>query len=456
MKSRHSIDMCNGPVTRKILLFSLPIMFSSILQLLYNAADIAVIGRFSGNESLAAVGSTGPLINLFINFFMGISTGACITLANAIGMNDKQRASRIVHTSIAISVICGIIVGIAGILTSPVLLQIVNSPPDVIDKSTLYMKTYFIGMPALMIYNFGSSLLRAVGDTKRPMYILIFSGLINVIFNLIFVISFHLDVLGVAVATVISQVVSAVMVILCLIKNDDFCKYTFPKTKVHKKELFLILRAGIPAGIQGSVFSISNIQIQSAVNAFGSSVVAANSTAGSIEGFVYVAMNAIYQAALTFTSQNYGAYKPERIKKVLLSCFCIVTAIGLILGITSIIFAPQLISIYTTDTSIIPEGTLRLKYICGFYFLCGLMEVLTGTLRGMNHSLMPMITSIIGVCGIRMCWIAFVFPLFNTTKILYVSYPISWTITALAHLLCFLIVFKKVASLKTLRQGANQ
>jgi len=440
----HTMDMTKGPITKKIILFSIPIILSGILQLLYNAADVIVVGRCSGKESLAAVGSTGSLVSLFTNLFIGLSSGACVTLARYIGMKDKDASSKTVHTSITLALFSGIIVGASGFFMSETMLKLMNSPEDVIQKATLYLKIYFCGMPAVLLYNFGSSLLRAVGDTKRPMNILICSGVVNVVLNLIFVIKFHMDVAGVAFATIISQIISAICVIICVIKEKEYCNLNLKKLRIYKKELAAIIRVGLPAGIQSCIFSFSNIQIQAAVNSFGSSVVAGNSAANNIENFVYVAMNSIYQAALTFTSQNFGAAKIDRIKKVMLNCSCIVTAVGLLLSTLILIFSTPIIGLYTSDPEVVDIARLKLTFVCAPYFLCGLMEVFCGVLRGMNCSVLPMIVSIIGVCGIRVMWVTFLFPLFNTLDFLYVSYPISWIITSGIHFICYLIIVKKL------------
>ena len=444
MNKKHTMDMINGPIAKKIIIFSIPIILSGLLQLLYNAADIVVVGRFSGKESLAAVGSTSSLAHLFLNLFIGLSSGSCVTLARYIGMKDKVSSSNTVHTAITLSLISGVVVGIAGFFLSNKMLRLMNSPTDVIDKATLYLKIYFCGMPAVLSYNFGSSLLRAVGDTKRPMIILMFSGVVNVVLNLVFVIFFKMDVAGVALATIISQVISAVFVVICIITEKEYCHLDIRKLRIHKKEFMSIIKVGLPAGIQSCIFSLSNIQIQSAVNSFGSSVVAGNSAASNIEGFVYTAMNSIYQAALTFTSQNFGAGKIKRIKKVLTNCLGIVTIVGIIFSSVVVLFSSQLLGLYSSEAEIIELGQIRLKYVCSTYFLCGIMEIFTGVLRGLNYSLVPMLVSVLGVCGIRMMWVTFLFPLFNTLDSLYISYPISWFITSSVHCICLLIILKKI------------
>ena len=440
----HTMDMTKGSITKKVLLFSVPIILSGILQLLYNAADIIVVGQFSGKESLAAVGSTSSLVNLFTNLFIGLSSGACVTLARYIGMKDRESSSRTVHTAVTLALISGVIVAFAGFFFSEGMLKLMSSPEDVIGKATLYLKIYFCGMPAVLLYNFGSSLLRAVGDTKRPMAILMCSGIVNVVLNLIFVIFFHMDVAGVALATIASQIISAICVIICVINEKEYCQLNLKKLRIYRKELATIIKVGLPAGIQSCIFSFSNIQIQSAVNSFGSSVVAGNSAASNIEGFVYVAMNSIYQAALTFTSQNFGAGKIDRIKKVMFSCSWIVTAVGIIFASLIMVFSSPIIGLYTSDAEVAQIALIKLKYVCMPYFLCGLMEVFSGVLRGLNCSVLPMIVSIIGVCGVRVVWVTFIFPIFNTLSFLYVSYPFSWIVTGGIHFICYLVILKKL------------
>ena len=437
--------MCNGPLTGKVLLFSLPLMLSGMLQLLYNAADVAVVGRFAGSASLAAVGSTGSLTNLMINLFIGLSVGASVVVARNLGARDFRRAHNAVHTAIALSLVAGFVSLVIGVAFSRSLLVMMDSPDDVIDLAALYMKIYFLGMPALMVYNFGSAILRAMGDTMRPLYFLTVSGLINVLLNLFFVCVFHMDVAGVALATIISQYVSAALVVICLTKLDNCCHLNFKEIRLHKNDVAEMLRVGLPAGIQSSMFSVSNVLIQSSINSFGSTVMAANAAASNIEGFTYTAMNSIYQASITFTSQNVGARKPERIGRVCTVCLLTVTAIGLVMGCGSYLLAEPLIKIYSTDPTIIPYGLIRMKYVCIPYFMCGVMEVFVGLLRGMNCSTAPMIVSIFGSCVFRVAWVYTAFRVSPTLETLYIAYIISWTICSLIHFACYLFVKKRIA-----------
>lgn len=443
IRRRYEIDMTRGPLFGKILNFSIPLMLTGILQLLYNAADMIVVGNFGSDTSLAAVGATGALINLIINVFMGLSVGASVVVAKAIGAGDAGKASRATHTAILISVICGIGVGIFGILTARTLLGWMKTPDDVINLSTTYMRIYFAGLPMTMLYNFGASILRATGDTKRPLYFLMLSGIINVLLNLLLVIVFDLDVAGVAIATVVSTTISAILVILCLTKSEGPCRLYLKKLKLHGKELIEISKIGLPAGIQGSIFSISNVLIQSSVNSFGSVTMSGNAAAANLEGFIYTSMNSIYQAALTFTGQNIGAKQYKRVYAVCASCLIIVTAIGIIGGTGIYLFREPLISIYDKNPAVISEGMKRNAVIAVTYFICGAMDVLVGIMRGYGKSITPMIVSIVGVCGIRIFWIYTVFAEYHTLYWLYVSYPLSWVITLTIHVVCYEIVRRK-------------
>lgn len=440
----YQIDMCNGPLFKKIIVFSIPLILSGCLQLLFNAADIIVVGRFSGSEALAAVGSTSALINLLVNLFIGISVGANVVLGRCIGARDEQGASKVCHTAIFISMFGGIFMAFVGFFLAKPLLELMATPEDVIQLSALYMKIYFLGMPAFMLYNFGAAILRSIGDTKRPLYFLLVSGVVNIIFNLFFVICLHMSVAGVALATVISEILSSSLIVLCLMHSEGTLHFEFHNLKLDKHYALQMLEVGLPAGLQGIVFSISNVLIQSSVNSFGSLVMAGNTAASNIEGFVYTSMNAIYQTSLSFTSQNYGAKKFDRIDKVLLECLGIVFVVGLILGQSAYIFGYSLLSIYSNNKEVIGYGIERLSVVGATYCLCGMMDTLVGSLRGVGYSILPMIVSLTGVCAFRVIWIFTVFKSVHTQFSLYVSYPISWIITMLVHALCFMVVRKKV------------
>lgn len=441
---KYELDLCNGPIFSKVVLFSIPIMLTGILQLLYNSVNIVVVGQFVGNSALAAVGSTSALINLIVNLFIGLSVGAGVVMARYYGAGRQKDANDTVHTSIAISTVSGIILTVFGVLMAKPLLQMMGTPDDVLEHAVLYMRIYFLGMPASMVFNFSSAIMRAVGDTRRPLYFLSISGIVNVALNLIFVIVFHMDVAGVAVATVISQYLSLVLILLSLTRSDGCIQLQWDKIRFHKDKLIAIIRIGLPAGLQGCIFSISNVLIQSSVNSFGSVVMAGNTAASNIEGFVYVSMNALYQTSLTFTSQNIGAKKYERIGRILGICIASVTIVGAAVGGLGYLFARNLLSIYTADSNVIAIGVIRMTYVCVLYLLCGIMDVLVGSLRGMGYSMVPMFVSIIGVCGIRITWVFTVFAANRTLESLYISYPISWAATALVHFICFMFIKNKL------------
>lgn len=440
----YQVDMCNGPIFKKLIIFAIPLILSGCLQLLFNAADIIVVGRFTGSEALAAVGSTSALINLLVNLFIGISVGANVVLGKYIGARDDENASKTVHTAIFISIVGGIFMIFIGFFFSKPLLELMATPEDVIDLSSLYMRIYFVGMPFFMLYNFGAAILRSIGDTKRPLYFLLISGIINVVFNLFFVIVFHLGVAGVALATMISEGISAILILLCLKHMDGPLHFELKDMRFHKELAFKMLEVGLPAGLQGIIFSISNVLIQSSVNSFGSVVMAGNTAASNIEGFVYTSMNAVYQTSLSFTSQNFGAKKFDRIDKILLECLGIVTVVGLVLGQGAYFFGQQLLSIYTNNKHVIAFGIERLSVISATYCLCGMMDTLVGSLRGVGYSILPMLMSLTGVCVFRVVWIFTVFKALHTQFSLYVSYPISWVITIFAHTICFLVVRKRI------------
>ena len=438
-KKSYEINMCEGPLFAKIVVYSIPLMLSGILQLLFNAADTIVVGRFAGSQALAAVGSTTSLINLLTNVFMGLSIGANVLIARYYGAGREKDASKAVHTSISLSIISGLILTVIGIAAARPLLLFMGSPADVIDLSVLYIRIYFAGMPVILLYNFGSAILRAVGDTQRPLYYLTFAGVINVILNLIFVIGFKMSVAGVALATILSQVVSAYLIIRCLMKMDGMCRLELKKLSIDIPMMKSMIKLGLPAGMQGSIFSISNVLIQSSINSFGSVAMAGNAAASNVEGFTYIAMNALHQTALTFTSQNFGQRKFDRIKKIQIICVGMVIAVGLFFGGGSYLFGNTLLRFYSTDSEVIGYGLLRMSIICLFYFLCGTMDVMVGGLRGLGFSVMPMIVSLIGACGLRILWIFTVFEHYRTLEMLYISYPITWTIMALVHVICYYI-----------------
>ena len=443
MKKSYEMDMCSGPLLGKILLFSVPLMLSGILQLLFNAADIIVVGRFAGNSALAAVGSTSALINLLINIFVGLSVGVNVLVARYYGGQKAQDVSETVHTAITTSLISGVILVVLGFVAAGPLLLLMGTPDEVLGQSVLYMRIYFVGMPALMVYNFGAAILRAIGDTRRPLYFLFAAGVVNVILNLFFVVGLGMGVDGVGWATVISEHISAFLVLKSLMDAPGSLKLSLRQLKIHKKKLKRIVKIGLPAGMQGAVFSISNVLIQSSVNSFGAIAMAGNTASANIEGFVYTAMNAVYQTNLSFTSQNLGGEKYSRINKIMYICLGVVTAVGMALGMSAVLGGNLLLGIYSSDAEVLGYGMLRLKIICGTYFLCGVMDCMVGSLRGMGYSVIPMFVSLTGACGFRVLWIFTVFALNRSLDVLYLSYPVSWIITAAAHLVTFWWIRRK-------------
>ena len=438
--------MCEGPLLKKIIVYTIPIICTGVLQLLFNAADLVVVGRFCGSVSVASVGATAAIINLIVNLFIGLSIGSGVCVAHAIGANNTEEVYRVVHTAIPLAFFSGILLTVVGVILTQPLLTLMGTPDNVIRLSTMYMKIYFCGMTFNMIYNFGGSILRAAGDTRSPLIILTLAGILNVLLNVFFVTVFRLNVAGVALATTMSQALSAVLVLIVLSKRTDSCRLYLRQVRLYPKQIVKMLHIGIPAGIQGSLFSISNVIIQSSVNSFGSIVMSGNASAQNIEGFVYISMNSFYQSSLNFTGQNIGAKKYTRVWRIVGICLIAVFVVGTTLGLSGYFFGNQLLSIYITDSlESIAYGKLRMGYVCRYYFLCGLMDVMNGAIRGMGASITPMLVTVIGVCGMRIGWIYTIFriPQFHTLDSLYVSYPISWLITFLANVVVFLILMHR-------------
>ena len=451
MAKTYEMDMTSGPLLKKILIFSVPLMLSGILQLLFNAADIIVVGQFTGSSALAAVGSTSSLINLFVNVFIGFSIGANVLVAQYFGARDEKNVHETVHTSILLAIICGLILIVAGISLAPPMLELMDTPDEVLGQAVLYMRIYFVGMPATLVYNFGAAILRAVGDTRRPLYYLFVAGCVNVVLNLFFVVVCGRGVDGVAIATVISQVISAALIVRCLVKSDGMYRLNLSMLKLHRQKVIQIARIGLPAGFQGAIFSISNVLIQSSVNSFGSIAMAGNTAASNIEGFIYTCMNAVYQTSLSFTSQNLGAGKIKRISRILVECLVVVFLVGAVMGFLAYTFGAELLRIYSTDPEVIENGLHRMRVICQTYYLCGMMDVTVGALRGLGYSVMPMLVSLAGVCGVRIVWIFTAFVWSRSLFTLYISYPISWGATFVIHLICFAVVYRKLKA----RRGAQ-
>ena len=442
--SKYEIDMCNGSILDKLVSFSIPLMLSGILQLLFNAVDIIVVGQFTGNEALAAVGSTTALINVFVNLFIGISLGASVLAARFYATGQEKEMSETVHTSITLALISGIAMGIIVVIAAKGALELMDTPDNVLNLSTLYMRIYFMGMPFFMLYNYGAAILRAVGDTKRPLLFLIISGATNVVLNLLLVIQFHLGVAGVAIATVISQCISCILVLRCLYLSDGSYQLRFNKLGMKTRYVKQIFQIGIPAGIQSTIINFSNVLLQSSVNSFGSVAMAGYTAANNILGFLYVSVNSITQACMSFTSQNYGVRKFKRMDKVLLECLGLTVIVALVLGGGSYLFGAELMHIYTKSTKVIECGVDIMLYTTVTYFLCGIMDLLPGALRGMGHSTVPMILSVIGTVGTRIVWIYVIFPCHRSLDFLFISYPVSWLLTIVMQVICFYFVRKKV------------
>lgn len=438
--------MLDGPLFLNIVLYTIPIILTSILQLLFNAADLVVVGRFCGSVSVAAVGATGAITNLMVNFFIGLSVGAGVTVAHGLGSREETAVHNIVHTALPTALVSGVVLTVIGVSFSETFLTLMGTPENVLPLSSIYMKIYFAGITFTMVYNFCAAILRAAGDTKSPLIFLTLAGIVNVILNVFFVTVFHMNVAGVALATTISQAISAVLVVIALMRRTDACRLELTKMRFHKIQLMKMLRIGLPAGIQSSLFSISNVLIQSSVNSFGDIFMSGNAAASNIEGFVYVSLNAFHQTAVNFIGQNAGARQFKRVGRILWICLGCVTVVGIVLGNLGYAFGPQLLSIYITDSQeAISYGMIRLSFICLPYFLCGLMDVSTGALRGLGASFVPMVISILGVCGIRIGWIYTIFqiPRFHTPQCLYFSYVVSWTLTFLIQMAAFFIVYRK-------------
>ena len=443
-KNKYEIDMCNGTIMDKLISFSLPLMVSGILQLMFNAVDIIVVGRFSGSQALAAVGSTTALINVFINLFMGISLGANVLAARYYAAGRDREMSETVHTSIMLALISGVVMAFVGVFFAKGALELMDTPADVIDQSALYMRIYFMGMPFFMLYNYGAAILRAVGDTKRPLYFLIIAGVINAGLNMVLVIVFGLGVAGVGIATVFSQMVSCVLVLTCLCRTEGSYKLSFSKLSMKGYYLKQIFQVGIPAGIQSTVINFSNVLLQSSVNSFGSIAMAGYTAANNIFGFLYVTVNAVTQACMSFTSQNYGVGKWKRMDRVLIDCLILSFVAMMILGNSAYFFGPKLLTIYTSNSKVIQCGMEILLYTTVTYFLCGFMDLFPGALRGMGRSGVPMILSIIGTVGTRIVWIFWIFPNHRSLDILFISYPASWIITIVLQVICYYFVRKQL------------
>lgn len=458
--SSRAQDLTSGALLPQVLKFSLPMAATGVLQLLFNAADTIVVGKFAGSNALAAVGATGSLISLLVGAFLGVSVGVNILIARYLGSKDTEHVSRAVHSAAALSIILGVLVFLVGFLFSRPMLRQMSTPEEILPLSDLYLRIYFIGVPANLMYNFGAAVLRAFGDTRRPMMFLFVSGIINVILNLVTVIFFHMGVAGVAIATSVSQYVSLILVVRCLVRLEGCARLELKKIRLYPDEALRMIQIGLPAGLQSVIFSISNVMIQSSVNSFGAAAIAGHTASANISGFTYQAMNSVYHAAMTFTSQALGAGKLARTKKVYSACAFTVLLIGIPMCAADVIFGPQLLTIYinTADPAyaeIIRCGMIRTWYLSLPYFTCGFMEVACGMVRGLGKAWLPMIVATIGSCALRLVWIWTIFARFRTLESLYISYPISWILTAGAHIVCFLIAYRQLDQRMKARAAGN-
>lgn len=445
MSKKYEMDMTTGAIMPKVITFALPLMAASMLQLLFNAADIVVVGRFVSPQAMAAVGSTGSLVNLIIQLFVGFSIGVNVCVGKYYAAKRQEEMSDTIHSSILVSVIFGAILCVVGIILARPMLELMGSPADVIEDSVLYLRIYFLGMPLIMLYDFAAAILRAVGDTKRPLYFQMIAGVINVILNLFFVLVVGIGVAGVAIATTISQGFSGIALLITLMREKGALHLDLRKLHINWKILRSIMEIGLPAGLQSTVFSLSNVVIQSSINSFGSVAMAGATAAQNIESFVYASMNSIYQTNLSFTAQNFGAGKYSRINRILKDCLITVVLIGLVMGLGAVMLDPWLLRFFTTDAEVVRYGQERLLVVCGPYFLCGIMDVMVGSLRGLGYSVIPMFVSLIGACGLRILFIMTLFrlPYFHSLHWLYMSYPITWIITFSAHLITFFRIRRK-------------
>lgn len=450
-KNKYEIDMCNGSIMDKLISFSLPLMLTSILQLMFNAVDIIVVGHYTGSEALAAVGSTTALINIFTNLFIGVSLGANVLAARYFAAGQDKEMSEAVHTAIALALVSGVIMAFVGVGATRLALEVMDTPANVIDQSVLYMRIYFMGMPFFMLYNYGAAILRAVGDTKRPLMFLAVSGMANVVLDLALVIVVPLGVAGVAIGTVASQMISCILVIRCLCKTESSYQLRFSRLAIKSVYLKRIFQVGIPAGIQSTVINFSNAMLQSSVNSFGSTAMAGYTAANNVMGFLYAAVNAVTQACMSFTSQNYSVRKPKRMDRVLVDCMILSVGVSVVFGVGAYVFGSQILKIYTTDAEVIQCGLEILSITTVPYFLCGIMDLIPGALRGMGHSAVPMILSVIGTVGTRIIWIYLIFPQHRSLYFLFISYPGSWIATILLQAVCFWFVRKQC--LRHLKMG---
>lgn len=441
-KSKYEIDMIHGPLMPKIVTFFVPLMVSGVLQLLFNAVDLVVVGKWVGSDALAAVGATTALINVFCNLMIGISLGANVMTARFLASEDHEQTSESVHTSITLALILGVSISVLGLVFSKASLVLMGTPEDVLPGAALYMKIYFCGTPFFALYNYGAAILRATGDTRRPLYYLMFAGALNVILNLFLVIVVKLGVEGVAIATIFSQMISCVLVIRCLCKSESSYKLEFKKLHINGRIMWRILSVGFPAGLQSTIINFSNVLLQSSVNSFGPIAMAGYTASNNILGFLYMSVNSITQACMSFTSQNYAVKKFDRIKKLLAQCILLEFVVAMILGAIAFVFGHQILGIYTDSNEVVKAGMSVFAYTTLTYFLCGIMDCIPGAMRGMGHSTVPMILSIIGTVGTRLVWIYGLFPKQRNIEFLFISYPASWIFTIVMQVICWVFVYR--------------
>ena len=437
--------MANGPLLKNIFIFAIPLIFTNILQMLFNSADTIIVGKFAGDQALAAVGATGSIVFLITSLFNGLATGTNVIVARYIGTGNKDKIKDSIHTSIALASAGGVVLTFVGLFFSKLFLQLMDTPNDFIDLSATYMRIYFLGVIFLLLYNFGSAILRSRGDTQRPLYFLMLSGALNVVLNFITVKFMNLSVIGAAAATVASEAVSAFLVLRVLVNEKDSTKLDLRHLYFDKESFLEILRIGIPAGLSGAVFALSNVVIQSSINSFDSTdIVAGNSAGANIENFVYIGYMAFNQATITFTSQCMGAGRLDRIKEIMLKTLILVVIGAVVMGVAVYLSGPLVLTLYTDKPAVIDVGMIRIKYVAALLVFNGILDVFVNSLRGMGSSSLPTILMIIGICGVRLLWIYTMFPLHRTLETIYLCFPLSWIVTSIVEFILWIIVYRKV------------
>ena len=441
---RKSMDMANGPLLKNILIFSIPLIFSNILQMFFNSADTIIVGKFAGDKALAAVGSTGSIVFLITSLFNGLATGTNVVVARYIGTGNKDKIKDSVHTSIALATAGGIVLTFIGLFFSKVFLRMMSTPEDFIDLSATYMRIYFMGVIFLLLYNFGSAILRSKGDTQRPLYFLLISGVLNIVLNFITVYFFHLSVIGAASATVASEALSAFLVLNVLFHEEDATRLDMKHLYFDKESILDIMRIGIPAGLSGAVFALSNVVIQSSINSFNSTdVVAGNAAGNNVENYVYIGYMAFTQATITFTSQCMGAGRLDRIKQITVTTMAMVVVGAIIMGTAVYLAGPFVLKFYTDKPEVVAVGMVRIRLVASLLVLNGILDVFVNSLRGMGVSTLPTILMVVGICGVRLLWIYTMFPIHHTLESIYLCFPISWAVTSIVEFILWIIVYRR-------------